>query len=183
MYLIPLNHGRIIMKKTNLLALCILAVSFVFFACSDDSSTGSGTVNVPVVHNAAMKSSTDYTVRKPCNKDEDVAKAMFAIETDTTKTIPFLMNEDGSATVTMVFSLCKINTIMYEIKNDTLYISGKYMDEADCSVSKDSLCSTGTVFKCICLQELDLNIPSEFVGAKYLYYSAKKTYVIDYIKK
>lgn len=170
------------MKKTNLLALCILAVSFGFFACSDDSSTGSGTVNVPVVHNAAKKSSTDYTVRKPCNKDEDIEKAMFAIETDTTKTIPFLMNEDGSAIVTSVFSLCKINTIIYEIKNDTLYISGKYIDETDCSVSKESLCSE-KVFKCVCLQELELNIPSEFVGAKYFYYSAKKTYVIDYIKK
>lgn len=170
------------MKKTNLLALCILAVSFGFFACSDDSSTGSGTVNVPVVHNAAMKSSTDYTVRKPCNKDEDVGKAMLAIETDTTKTIPFLMNEDGSATVTMVFSLCKINTIMYEIKNDTLYISGKYIGEGDCSVSTDSICTT-TVFKCVCLQELELNIPPEFVGAKYLYYSAKKTFDIDYSKK
>ena len=182
MYRIPVNHGRIIMKKTNLLALCILAVSFGFFACSDDSSTGSGTVNVPVVHNAAKKSSTDYTVRKPCNKDEDIEKAVVAIETDTTKTVPFLMNEDGSATVTMVFGVCKINTIFYEIKNDTLYISGKYIDETDCSVSKESLCSE-TVFKCICLQELELNIPSEFVGAKYFYYSAKKTYVIDYIKK
>lgn len=171
------------MKKTNLLALCILAVSFGFFACSDDSSTGSGTVNVPVVHNAAMKSSTDYTVRKPCNKDEDIEKAMVAIETDTTKTVPFLMNEDGSATVTMVFSFCKINTIFYEVKNDTLYISGKYIDEADCSVSTESLCSTGTEYTCVCLQELELNIPPEFVGAKYLYYSAKKTYIIDYIKK
>ena len=170
------------MKKTNLLALCILAVSFGFFACSDDSSTGSGTVNVPVVHNAAKKSSTDYTVRKPCNKDEDIEKAMVAIETDTTKTVPFLMNEDGSATVTMVFGVCKINTIFYEIKNDTLYISGKYIGEGDCSVSTDSICTT-TVFKCVCLQELELNIPPEFVGAKYLYYSAKKTFDIDYSKK
>jgi hypothetical protein len=71
---------------------------------------------------------------------------------------------------------------MYEIKNDTLYISGKYMDEADCSVSTDSICTT-TVFKCVCLQELELNIPPEFVGAKYLYYSAKKTFDIDYSKK
>lgn len=182
MYLIPVNHGRIIMKKTNLLALCILAVSFGFFACSDDSSTGSGTVNVPVVHNAAMKSSTDYTVKKPCNKDEDIEKAMVAKENDSTKTIPFLMNEDGSATVTKVFGVCHINTIFYEIKNDTLYISGKYIGQSDCSVSTDSIC-TSMVYKCICLQELELNIPPEFVGAKYLYYSAKKTYVIDYIKK
>lgn len=192
----------IIMKKTSLLVLCAIAVSFGIFACSDDSSTeasasGSGAlVDGPASEKMIEKTeraepviglSTDFKILKDCREYEDLQSAAIEIMNDTTeKRVSFYMNEDGSATVTRTVGGCKINAIAYELRNDTLYMKTKYVDnKADCSLSTDStqLCIQDMQFKCFCLYMLEIRIPTEFVGAKYLFVSNNKILAIEYVDK
>lgn len=191
----------IIMKKTSLLVLCAIAVSFGIFACSDDSSTeASASGSGALVDGSASEKmiekteraepviglSTDFKILKDCREYEDLQSAEIEIMNDTTeKRVSFYMNEDGSATVTRTVGGCKINAIAYELRNDTLYMKTKYVDKADCSLSTDStqLCIQGMQFKCLCLYMLEIRIPTEFVGAKYLFVSNNKILAIEYVDK
>jgi hypothetical protein len=201
MFLTLVNHGMIIMKKTSLLVLCAIAVSFGIFACSDDSSTeASASGSGALVDGSASEKmiekteraepviglSTDFKILKDCSEYEDLQSAEIEMMNDTTeKGVSFYMNEDGSATVTRTVGGCKINAIAYELRNDTLYMKTKYVDKADCSLSTDStqLCVQGMQFRCSCLYMLEIRIPTEFVGAKYLFVSNDKIPAIEYVDK
>ncbi len=182
------------MQKINLLLLMTIVFSVGLLAsCSDDA--GSNTViDVPAKRTAAKESSFDYKITKPCEFKEnahEMPSKNYDLDADgdisdeelerylndlyTHEDIDFLVNEDGSATVTlMMFQDCGgINTIDYEIVNDTLYISGHYYfweKVYDPDIGDSVLVNVGYgVSTCRgCEAEFELNVPAQFVGAKYV---------------
>jgi len=162
-------------------------------SCSDDAGTNT-VIDVPAKRTAAKESSFDYKITKPCEfkenahempsknydldgdgdiSDEELER--FLNDRYTHEDIDFLVNEDGSATVTLkMFQDCGgINTIDYEIVNDTLRISGHYYfweKVYDPDVGDSVLVNVGYgVSTCRgCEAEFELNVPAQFVGAKYV---------------
>ena len=171
------------MIKTKQLALCVTAISLcALAACGDDdstSSTGSTTAN-NVLPSAKMET-TSYTVIKPCDGNALSAKTA---EEDSGESAFFIVDSDGSAITDIeVMSYCQINTILYETRNDTLFITGKYEVPIDSTLlAEDTPRVEGFQTHCSCSYELELSIPPEFVGTKYVKASAE-TYPIIYVQK
>ena len=193
MYHIQENHGVIVMQKRFLLSSAAIAFSVcLFVACSDDTSANSNIIDVPAKGNVALESSFDFKISKSCEKVRGASLAKSAGEDNdedfdyeeyekflkarfTNENVDFYVNEDGSATVTKkLFVDCGgVNTIDYEIENDTLRVSSHFYfwnkvydpDLGDSVLTKAGYLQ-GTCRSCEA--EFELNVPSRFVGAKYL---------------
>lgn len=196
MYHIQENHGVIIMQKRVLLNLVAIAFSVcLLVACSSDSGADSNVIEVPAKGNVALESSFDFKVLKSCDdvkglslvKSEDKSGMeneddfdyddfeRFLNDRFTNENVDFYVNEDGSATVTKnLFVDCGgVNTIDYEIVNDTLSVSAKFYiwkNIYNPEIGDSVLTKTGHIQGSCrsCESELELNVPPKFVGAKYL---------------
>ena len=164
------NHGGItIMKIKVLLALIAIVVSFeLLAACSDDSSDEDVLISVPANTSAAKGESFDF---KTSSCKNNLSKWADGVGEET---VDFFINEDGSATVDMKSSMfCNgIYSMIYETRDDTLFATQNYarvvkkLDPA----TKDSVIVEYEEFRshCVCQIDLELKIPSEFVGTKYV---------------
>lgn len=172
--------------KPLLLALSAIVVSFgLLTACSEDSNADNTLVSVPSNTSAAKGETTDYKESKSCSELGSNLLAKSSAEEN--KSIDFLMNEDGSATV--VFEMnhnCIINTILYETRNDTLFVSGDYILRI---ASVDSVTHDTTWIEdsslealCFCRSEFELTIPSKFIGTQYASFE-RENYTINYRKR
>ena len=188
MYHIQENHGVIVMQKRFLLSSAAIAFSVcLFVACSDDTSANSNIIDVPAKGNVALESSFDFKISKSCEKVRGASLAKSAGEDDseiidsyddfdwfTNEYIDFYVNEDGTATalVKLGVSCGVVNTIDYEMTNDTLHVSGHnyiWKNVYDPDIGDSVLTNVGFLqATCGCSAEFELNVPSKFVGAKYL---------------
>lgn len=186
MYPILVNHGVIINMKTLLLALSAIAISLgLFTACSENSSADNTLVSVPSNTTAAKDKTTDYKESKSCSELGSNLLAKSSAEEN--KSIDFLMNEDGSATV--VFEMthnCMINTILYETRNDTLLVSSDYILRIPVvdSVTHDTtwIEDSSLEANCFCRSEFELTLPSNFIGTQYVSFE-RENYTINYRKR
>ena len=186
MYPILVNHGVIINMKTLLLALSAIAVSFgLLTACSEDSNADNSLVSVPSNTSAVKGKTTDYKESKSCSELGGNLLAKSSAEEN--KSIDFLMNEDGSATV--VFEMNHnyiINTILYETRNDTLFVSSDYILRIPVvdSVTHDTTWIEDNSLEamCFCRSEFELTLPSNFIGTQYVSFE-RENYTINYRKR
>lgn len=172
--------------KTVLLALSAIAISLgLFTACSENSSADNTLVSVPSNTTAAKDKTTDYKESKSCSGLDGNLLAKSSAEEN--KSIDFLMNEDGSATV--VFEMnhnCIINTILYETRNDTLFVSSDYILRIPVidSVTHDTTWIEDNSLEamCFCRSEFELTLPSNFIGTQYVSFE-RENYTINYRKR
>ena len=172
--------------KTLLLALSAIAISFgLLTACSEDSNADNSLVSVPSNTTAAKDKTTDYKESKSCSGLGGNLLAKSSAEEN--KSIDFLMNEDGSATV--VFEMnhnCIINTILYETRNDTLFVSSDYILRIPVvdSVTHDTTWIEDNSLEamCFCRSEFELTLPSNFIGTQYVSFE-RENYTINYRKR
>lgn len=172
--------------KPLLLTLSAIVVSFgLLTACSEDSNAGNTLVSVPSNTSAAKGETTDYKESKSCSELGSNLLAKSSAEEN--KSIDFLMNEDGSATV--VFEMnhnCIINTILYETRNDTLLVSSDYIIRFATvdSVTHDTtwIEDNSLEANCFCRSEFELTIPSKFIGTQYASFE-RENYTINYRKR
>ena len=100
------------------------------------------------------------------------------------ETVDFFINEDGFATVDMKSSMfCNgIYSMIYETRDDTLFATQNYarvvkkLDPA----TKDSVIVEYEEFRshCVCQIDLELKIPSEFVGTKYVDFEGDRRSIV-----
>ena len=156
------------MKRKVLFALAVMAASFeILAACSSDSGTDP-LVSVPANTSAIKGESFDF---KTSSCKNSLAKWANGVGEES---IDFYMNDDGSATVNMETSMiCSgFVSMVYETRNDTLFASQNYtkITKALDSLTGDSVVIEISEFKshCSCQVDLELKIPSVFVGTKYV---------------
>ena len=171
--------------KHLLLALSAIAVSFgLLTACSEDSSADNTSVSVPANTVAAKGKTTDYKETKSCN---ELGSNQLAKSSAEEKSIDFFMNEDGF--VTAVFEMshnCIINTILYETRDDTLFVSSDYILRIPMvdSVTHDTtwIEDSGLEANCFCRSEFELTIPEKFIGTQYASFE-RENYTINYRRR
>jgi hypothetical protein len=185
MHHIHANHGVTTnMKKMVQSALIAMIASLgMLAACSSESSDGESLVNVPENLSARKGESFDFKYLSSCKNN--LAKWAEGIGEEN---IDFFINEDGSATVNMETGiLCNgFVSMIYETRNDTLFAEQNYTyirKEWD-PVKEDSvIVEMGeTRTHCSCLVDIELRIPPEFVGTKYVDFEGD-FYTINYKKK
>ena len=162
------------MKTKILCALIAVATSFgLFMGCSDSDGnnvTGSDDSLVTVPSNTAelKGESHDFKVSS--------CKSHLTKWFDGTgeESIDFYINEDGSATVNIESGMgCDgFYSMLYETKNDTLFAKQNYsyeIKEFDPITGDSVVVEYGYhMAKCVCLVDLELHIPAEFIGTKYV---------------
>ena len=175
-------------KFLGLSAAIAFSVSLLV-ACSDDSSANSDVIEVPAKGNVALDYSFDFKVTKTCSEvsKQTLAKAVDDGDAENVdaddffdrsadESVVFYVNEDGSATFTKIMSVqCGgiVNTAEYELQNDTLHVSfHEYFWENvyDPELGDSVWTKTGfMVASCrACHAELEVQVPPQYVGAKYL---------------
>ena len=175
-------------KFLGLSAAIAFSVSLLV-ACSDDSSANSDVIEVPAKGNVALDYSFDFKVTKTCQEisRQSLAKAVDDGDAENVdaddffdrsadESVVFYVNEDGSATFTKIMSVqCGgiVNTAEYELQNDTLHVSfHEYFWENayDPELGDSVWTKTGfMVASCrACHAELEVQVPPQYVGAKYL---------------
>lgn len=167
---IHVNHGVITNMKRKALFVLIATLASIemFVACSSDSDTGDSLVSVPANTSAIKGESFDF---KASSCKEYLGKWSNG---DGDEYIDFYMNDDGSATVNMEMSMiCSgFVSMVYETRNDTLFATQNYtkITKALDSLTNDSVVVEISEFRshCSCLADVELKIPSEFVGTKYV---------------
>ena len=191
MFHIQENHGVIIMQKKVLLLSAVVAFSgCLLVACSDDTSANSDIIDVPAKSNAELGYSFDFKITKTCEEvskqslakssDDGVAENVDAyddyFDRSAHESVNFYVDEDGAASFTKVMPVqCGgiVNTVEYELRNDTLHVSfHEYFWENVYDPKLGDSVWTKTGFMeatCMaCDAELEVKVPPQFVGAKYL---------------
>ena len=155
-------------RKALFVLIATLASIEMFVACSSDSDTGDSLVSVPANTSAIKGESFDF---KTSSCKNTLAKWADGVGEES---VDFYMNDDGSATVNMETSMiCSgFVSMVYETRNDTLFASQNYtkITKALDSLTGDSVVIEISEFKshCSCQVDLELKIPSVFVGTKYV---------------
>lgn len=157
------------MKTKALLVLVVMIANFgLLAACSENSNDGDVLVSVPANTSALKGESFDFNASS-CKKG--LAKWADGLGEES---IDFYMNDDGSATANLETSMiCSgFASMIYEIRNDTLFATQNYtrlIKELD-SLTMDSVVVGYEEFRshCVCQIDLELKIPSEFVGTKFV---------------
>lgn len=177
------------MKKTCLLGLSAIVASFaVFLACSDNGSSDVALVDAYSDLPAAKGKATSYKVEKPCSENPNPMSSLAKAGAENVKeTIEFYVNEDGSAVASFdITTYCIFNTILYETRNDTLFVSADNLAPEPIGTYTDSLGRIVEVgaphTKCVCRYGVEATVPPEFVGTRYVTDGAG-TYAIIYKKK
>ena len=190
MFHIQENHGVIIMQKRVLLLSAAVAFSgCLLVGCSDDTSANSDIIDVPAKSNAELGYSFDFKMTKTCQEvsKQSLAKSLddgdaenedaddYVFYRSAQESVDFFVDEDGSATFTKVMPIeCGgVNTAEFEIINDTLHVSfyDYIWENVYDPVLGDSVWTkTGYMqTSCrACHAELEVKVPPQFVGAKYL---------------
>ena len=191
MYHIQENHGVIIMQKRILgLSAAIAFCGCLLVSCSNDTGSNSDIIEVPAKGNVALDYSFDFKVTKTCSEvsKQTLAKAVDDGDAENEdadydffdrsahESVDFYVNEDGSATFTKIMSVqCGgiVNTAEYELQNDTLHVSfHEYFWENvyDPELGDSVWTKTGfMIASCgACHAELEVQVPPQYVGAKYL---------------
>ena len=166
---------EVYMKRKVLLFLISIAASFsLLAACSDNSDSSNAVasddsvINVPPNTSELKGLSHDF---KTSSCKSHLAKWY---DGHGEEYIDFYVNEDGSATVNMESSMgCDgFYSMMYETRNDTLFVEQNYSYEIKelNPVTGDSVVVEYGyhMSKCVCLIDLELRIPSKFIGTKYV---------------
>ncbi len=157
------------MKIKVLFALITIATSFVVLtACSDDSNSSDTLISVPANTSALKGESFDF---KTSSCKDYLAKWA---DGQGEEFIDFYINDDGSATVNLVTGMiCSgFVSMVYETRNDTLFATQNYtrITKAFDPITNDSVVVGIDEFRshCSCTVNLELKIPSEFIGTKYV---------------
>ena len=169
------------MKTKILCALIAVATSFgLFVGCSDSDGnnvTGSddSLVTVPSNTSSIKGESFDFKYTSSCG--ENPAKLNLAKWSDGSgeEFIDFYINDDGTATVNIRKGVsCDggFVSMLYETRNDTLFAEQNYVrliKEYD-PITNDSIVVGTDEFMshCSCLVGIELHIPAEFIGTKYV---------------
>ena len=188
-------------KRVLLLSVAIAFSGCLLVGCSDDTSANGDIIDVPAKSNAELGYSFDFKMTKTCQEvsKQSLAKALGDDDAENEdaddffdwsahESVDFYVNEDGSATFTNVVPIeCGgVNTAEFEIINDTLDVSfydyhwGNFYDP-------ESGDSVWTILGHLqpscraCHAELEVKVPPQYVGAKYL--DVGLVYDIVYRKK
>lgn len=150
--------------------LCIVAiVSFALFAaCSDDESVGKPAEQTSTIVPVPGES-TSFAAGKGSCGGGHLAKRHLMAEPTTKVLMPgdsveFIMKEDGSAVFLVnTYSVCaydgQVIGIKLELQGDTLIVREEIERFPDTAwVQTD----------CLCLADYKIDIPAEYIGAKYL---------------
>lgn len=140
----------------------VLALGLAFLtACSDDSDSANSRVNEPESSVVAKLDSTAFTASEGACGAENALMKTSVLGNDS---IHFVMNKDGSAVLKETMgSVCpnagEISKISLERQDDTLLVSIKieYFSE-----------SRGPIHHCMCESGYEIDIPTDFVGTKYV---------------
>ena len=188
-------------KGVLLLSAAVAFSGCLLVACSDDTSANSDIIDVPAKSNAELGYSFDFKMTKTC---QEVSKQSLAKSLDdgdaenedaddffdrsAHESVVFFVDEDGSATFTKVMPIeCGgANTAEFEIINDTLHVSFYdyiWKNVYDPVLGDSVWTKTGYMQSACpsCDAELMVQVPPQFVGAKYLDYDW--VYDIVYRKK
>ena len=176
-------------KRVLLLSAAVAFSGCLLVACSDGTSANSDVIEVPAKGNVALDYSFDFKMTKTCQEvsKQSLAKALDDGDAENEdaddffdwsahESVDFYVNEDGSATFTKIMSVqCGeiVNTAEYELRNDTLHVSfHEYFWENvyDPELGDSVWTKTGfMVASCrACHAELEVKVPPQYVGAKYL---------------
>ena len=183
-----------IMQTKILSVLVAIATSVcVFSACSEDSDAGSTPVN-----NSGKTPAENATYAKldSCSfvASEGSCSIDALMKTDFLgDTIHFVMNENGSAVLKeRLESICpetgEVSNISLDKREDTLRVSIEYEEFPPDTIVKynESLGKNDTLImekprrKCMCYANYEIDIPAEFVGAKYLTFNGTTFFDIAY---
>ena len=188
-------------KRVLLLSAAVAFSGCLLVACSDGTSANSDVIEVPAKGNVALDYSFDFKMTKTC---QEVSKQSLAKSLDdgdaenedaddffdrsAHESVDFYVDEDGSATFTKVMPIeCGgVNTAEFELVNDTLHVSFRdyYWGNVYDPESGDSVWTiTGYLQPSCraCHAELEVKVPPQYVGAKYL--DVGLVYDIVYRKK
>lgn len=174
------------MKRVLLVLFAIAVSSVLLAACSENASVDNTIVSIPSNVASEKGASADYKETKSCGELGGNLLAKAAAE-ENKETIDFYMNEDGSATVVVEMAHnCMINTILYETRNDTLFVSTDYILHIMVvdSVTRDTSWIEDSSLEalCVCSSEFELTVPSKFIGSKYASFE-QTNYTIAYRKR
>ena len=184
------------MQTKILFSLAAIAISFsLLVACSDDSgagSTQSTPEKTPTANStyAKLDSCSFVASAGSCGGERGLMKTVS--ETDS---VHVVMNKDGSAVLKDRFgSICPesgvVSNISLDKREDTLRVSVKYEKFPPDTIIKynESLGKNDTLIKekarrkCMCYANYEIDIPAEFVGAKYLTFNGDYLWNITYIQ-
>jgi hypothetical protein len=165
------------MQKKILFSLAAIAISFsLLVACSDDSgadSAQSAPEKTPTANStyAKLDSCSFVASEGSCGGERGLMKTVS--ETDS---VHVVMNKDGSAVLKDRFgSICaengEVSKISLDKREDTLWVHVEYR-EFPPDVSGGS--------RCECFADYEIDIPTEFVGAKYMTFNGNYLWNITY---
>lgn len=173
--------------------LCIASiVCFALFAaCSDDSSVGKPAEQTSTIIPASGESTNFLAGKGSCGGGHLAKRHLMAVDSTeivttgyspTTKqlmpgdSVEFVMKEDGSAVFLVnTYSVCanygQVTGIKLELQGDTLIVREEIeMFPDTAKVQTD----------CLCFADYKVDIPAEYIGAKYLDFHDVNPYPIIY---
>jgi hypothetical protein len=165
------------MQKKILFSLAAIAISFsLLAACSDDSGAGytqSASEKTPTANLAYAKldSSSFVASEGACGGDGHLMKTVSEVDS-----AHVVMNKDGSGVLKDRFgSICaengEVSKISLDKREDTLWVRVEYR-EFPPDIRGGS--------RCECYANYEIDIPAEFVGAKYLTFNGNYLWNIAY---
>ena len=178
------------MKKIFIPFVSLVMSIGLFAACSNDSDSNNLQVIAPNISTVAKLDSVSFVASEgSCGGNGDALKKTASVN----DSVYLYMNEDGSAVLKeRLESICpetgEVSNISLDKREDTLRVSIEYEEFPPDTIVKynESLGKNDTLImekprrKCMCYANYEIDIPAEFVGAKYLTFNGTTFFDIAY---